>query len=221
VARNLQILDDNLGISANVKYEPLNASDKNRPKVAWKAPNGKTVSLKTVDAARQPIQTFKAYLDEDLSEFAKAQLTAFDPATGNDLCEFESTTVFDIVKYEPEVNYTDRYIVEKYYELFASDDGKKKDVDREIARNVNRQSMKKIYDHLVANNVVGKAEFVASSGHYRAGAGYIRAITFDGGKWSLELGAFKEEKVFKHLNEPKIEKVQIATKKAKPKNALL
>ncbi len=223
MAKKLTILDHNLGINANVKYDPLNMKGKDRQKIAFKAPSGERVTFTTVDVTRKPVQTFKAYLDEKGTEYSKMQLTAIDDATGDPLAEFESTTVFDIIKYEPEESYTDRYIVDKYYELAASDEGKKKDIDRKIACDLNRAQMKKLYDHLKQNHVVGKAEFVATTGHYRAGAGYIRAIEFDGGKWTLELGAFKEEKVFKHLNEPKIDlnAVRSEANKNKPVNKLL
>ena len=220
MARNLQLLDEQLGLTANVKYEPLNKGDKFKQKVAFKAPGDVPVKLTTVSEQRKPVQTFKAYLDDSGNEYAKAQLTAFDPDTKAELVEFESTTIFNIVKYEPLADYTDRYIVDKYYELFASDDGKKKDIDRTLAANINRTGMKKLYDYLITNKMVGKAEFITTSGNYRAGAGYIRAITFDGGKWSLEIGAFKEEKVFKHLNEPKID-IAIAKPKKQAKNALI
>lgn len=208
MAKNLQIVDENNNINASCKYEPLNMSEKDKPKVSFKTRIGGTpVYLKTVGSDRGPIQTFKAYLDDNGNEYQKTDLVAYDPDTNEELEVFDMTTIFSIVKYEPESNYTDRYVVDKYYELFPSDNSKKKDHERDIAINTNRIGMKKLYDHLVKEGVVAKAEFVATSGHYRAGAGYIRPITVDGGKWTLELGTFKEEKVFSHLNEPVIQAV--------------
>src|SRR3972149_9411031 len=127
MSRNLQIISNDLVIACNVKYEPLNAGESEKSKIAFRAPNGNLAKLSTVGSDRKPCQTWKAYIDPNGAEYSKYQLTAIDPDTGEDLGQFEATTVFDIIKFEPEANYTDKYIVDKYYELFASDDGKKKD----------------------------------------------------------------------------------------------
>lgn len=222
MAKNLQIVDENNNINATCKYEPLNMSEKDKPKVGFKTKIGNTpVSMKTVGPDRAPIQTFKAYLDDSGNEYQKEDLVAYDPESGEELVAFDMTTIFSIVKYEPEANYTDRYVVDKYYELFPSDNGKKKDHERDLAMSSNKVGMKKLYDYLVKEGVVAKAEFVATSGHYRAGAGYVRPITVDGGKWTLELGTFKEEKVFSHLNEPILQPVAQQQQTKKTANKLL
>ncbi|KKU23317.1 MAG: hypothetical protein UX36_C0006G0013 [Microgenomates group bacterium GW2011_GWC1_46_15] len=220
MSRNLQIIDPQLGISANVKYEPLNAGDKEKAKVIYKTDSGQIVTMTNVDDQNKPVTYRKAYLDPTGVEHPKEQLKAHDES-GDLLVQFEMTSVFEIIKYEPARNYVDRYIVDKYYEVYPSDDGKKKDADRKLASDLNRQQMKRLYDHLIENGLVAKAEFIASSGHYRAGAGYIRPITFDDGKWTLELGSFKEEKVFQHLHELHIAPVAVSVKANKPKNALI
>lgn len=220
MSRNLQILDQNLGISCNVKYDPLHSGEKDKAKITYKC-GEKEVKLCVVDQNRRPTVTFKAYLDQDGKEYAKQQLVAFNEA-GEALDPYEATTVFNIVKYEPSSYYTDRYIVEKYYEIAPSDDGKKKDIDRKIAADLNTVGMKKLYDYLTKTNTVAKAEFISTSGVYAPGAGYIRAITVDNGKWTLELGVFKQEKIFKHLQEPIINVTQIQQPVGKKKtNALI
>jgi len=221
MGRNLQILDSGLGISCNVKYEPLNMSDKDKPKVTFKSRDGKEVKLTTVGEARTPIATFKAYLDADGKEYAKADLIAYDPDTNEVIDSYESTSIFNILKYEPVTAYTNNYIVDKFYELSPSDDGKKKEIDRRLANDINLTGMKKLWDHLIESNAVAKAEFIATAG-YRPGAGYIRAIKINGSKWTLELGVFKEEKIFKHLQERDIKPVEIVAKPTKQRvNALI
>lgn len=221
MAKNLQLLDQNLKISCNVKYEPLHEGEKEKSKVVFKAASGKEVKLTTVGPDRKPIATSKAYLDEDGREYAKQELAAYDES-GEVLEPYEATTIFDIRKYEPASYYTDHYIVEKYYELFPSDDGKKKELDRKIASDLNRVGMKALYDYLVGNNAVAKAEFISTTGSYRPGAAYIRAITLDNGKWTLEMGVFKQEKIFKYLQEPVIVLAQPVQPVGKKKtNALI
>jgi hypothetical protein len=221
MSRNLQIVDSNLGISANIKYEPLSSGEKEKLKVFFKSTDGKEVKLTTVGEDRKPVSTFRAYLDDSGREYAKAELVAFDESTSEQLSPYEATTVFDIIKYEPLDFYTDRYVVEKYYELFPSDNGKKKEIDRKIAVDINLQGMKKLWDYLIENQVVAKAEFLATAG-YRPGAGYIRAIKINGSKWTLELGVFKEEKIYNHIQERDMQPVQVTATKANRKaNALL
>lgn len=221
MSRNLQILDSGLGISCNVKYEPLNMSDKEKPKVIFKSREGKEVKLITVGENRAPVGTFKAYLDADGKEYAKADLITYDPDTNEVIDSYESTTVFNILKYEPIGFYTDHYVVDKFYELSPSDDGKKKDIDRKLANDINLTGMKKLWDHLIENNVVAKAEFMATAG-YRPGAGYIRAIKINGTKWTMELGVFRQEKIFSHIQERNIKPVEMIAKPTKRRvNALV
>jgi hypothetical protein len=221
MARNLQLLDANLGISCNVKYEPLNMSDKDKPKVTFKSRDGKEVKLTTVGENRTPVTTFRAYLDADGKEYAKADLIAYAPDTNEVIDSYESTSIFNIKKYEPVTAYTDHYVVDKFYELSPSDDGKKKEIDRRLANDINLTGMKKLWDHLIETNTVAKAEFIATAG-YRPGAGYIRAIKINGTKWSLELGCFKEMKIFRHLQERSIKPVEMIAKPTKRRaNALV
>jgi hypothetical protein len=60
--------------------------------------------------------------------------------------------------------------------------------------------MKKLLDHLEANNLVARGEFCPSSKGFMASDGYLRAVRI-AGKWALELSVFKEEKLFEHLND--------------------
>jgi hypothetical protein len=76
----------------------------------------------------------------------------------------------------------------------------KKDIDREVAVRSNLSSMRKLWEYLRENKKVARGEFCPSSRGFVASDGYVRAVEF-GNKWGLEIGIFKEEKIFTHLNE--------------------
>ena len=95
-------------------------------------------------------------------------------------------------------NYTDSYVLSKYYELFPDEDGHKKDADKDQARRKNLVGMRALWEYLHTNAVVARGEFNVSSAGFLTTDGYIRSISF-GNKWDLEIGVFKEEKIFQHL----------------------
>lgn len=76
----------------------------------------------------------------------------------------------------------------------------KKDFDRKMCIRTNTREMRKLWEYLKQNNVVARGEFNASSRGFMASDGYIRSVEF-GNKWGLEIGIFKEQKVFQHLQE--------------------
>lgn len=55
--------------------------------------------------------------------------------------------------------YTDDYVIAKYYEIFPSDNGMKKDIDRDIAKKVNLSQMRRLWDYLNDNKLVARGEF--------------------------------------------------------------
>jgi hypothetical protein len=91
-------------------------------------------------------------------------------------------------------------VIASYYETYPDDNGMKKDFDRERAKSSNLSQMRKLWEHLDANQLVARGEFCTSSRGFVASDGYLRAVKF-GNKWGIEIGVFKEEKVFEHLNE--------------------
>jgi len=108
--------------------------------------------------------------------------------------------VFTIEGFQPVSNYTDSYVISAYYELFPHNNDMKKDIDKERSIITNLAGMKKLWDYLDQNKVVARGEMIVSSKGFLSSDGYIRAIKF-GNKWTLEVGIFKEEKVFEHLQE--------------------
>jgi len=207
MAYNLQIVDEPNGVSFHAKYQ--NMSNYERPEVEAKAPNGKVVKERTTFQGQvlSPGSTQRQWVDDDGTVYSKSELTFY--YEGEPVQENSMTKVFQIEQFQPVENYTDRYIIDKYYEIFPSDNGHKKDFDRDVARKQNLAQMYKLWEHLTTNDVVARGEFCTSSRGFVASDGYIRAISIEG-KWGLEIGVFKEEKIFEHLNEGKPQAVQAA-----------
>ncbi len=214
---NLQITDKKRSINFNSKYGNLASSKK--PNIIAKAPNGKEVYERNVfqgtvikkgDAQRK-------WVDENDTVYSKRELSFW--CEGEQVSENEQTKVFEIEGYQPEQNYTDTYIISTYYELVPSNNGMKKDRDRNIAISSNLRQMYELWKYLRDNKLVARGEFCPSSRGFIASDGYIRAIQINGNKWGLELGSFKEEKIFQHLNEgiPSEVKVPVVEKKKRLK----
>jgi hypothetical protein len=212
MAYNLQIVDEKQGISINAKYS--NMSNYKRPEIEAKEPNGKVVKERSTyqGTVLGPGSTQRQWVDDDGNVYAKSELTFF--YEGEPVEENTQTKVFHVEQYEPLPKYTDFYIIDKYYEVVPSNNGMKKDHDRDIAIRSNLSSMYKLWQYLTENDVVARGEFCTSSRGFVASDGYIRAISIEG-KWGLEIGVFKEEKIFEHLNEGQAAAVTGAKKRLK------
>ena len=198
MAYKLNIVDNTNSINVNVRYE--NLSKAKRPPVIAKAPNGKIVREKSIVNGKvlQEGEMQRNWVDDDGKIYGKSELSFW---YGEDQVQENSQTKsLQIEGYQPLANYTDQYVIATYYELYPDDNGMKKDIDREIARKSNLYQMRKLFDYLKENRVVGRGEFCTSSRGFVASDGYVRAVEF-GNKWGIEIGVFKEEKVFQHLNE--------------------
>lgn len=198
MAYKIQIVEDRLGLNFNSKYE--NLAKLVRPEVEAKAPDGSLVKEKSTYQGQILGQgaTQRQWVDDKGNIYAKGQLKFF--YQGQEVTENTQTKVFTIVGYQPIKNYTDTYVISAYYELFPHNNDMKKDFDKETARVTNLVGMKKLWEHLNHNGLVARGEFCPSSKGFVASDGYIRAVEF-GNKWGLELGVFKEEKIFEHLEE--------------------
>ena len=197
MAYKLQIAGPD-GANFNVKYEKLDKASK--PDVEAHAPDGSIVKERTVYNGQVlgPGSTQRMWCDDKGNKYNKQDLKFF--YEGEEVNEISQTKVFNIEGFQPLANYTDSYVIGKYYELFPSTNDMKKDFDKEKARIVNLQGMKKLFDHLLKNKLVARGEFSASSKGFVAGDAYIRPVQF-GNKWGLESGLFKEENIFEHLQE--------------------
>ena len=195
----LQISDKQNGLNFNIRYEKLDRAE--RPEVIAKAPNGAVVKERTIYQGQVllPGSTQKQWVDDQGNVYSKAELTFW--FADQQVNEIQQTKVFEVVGFQPLSNYTDNYIIDKYYEIYPDDNGLKKDFDKERARQANLFQMRKFWEYLDKNQVVARAEFNASSKGFMGSDGYVRAIKVNGSKWILELSIFSEEKIFQHLQE--------------------
>jgi hypothetical protein len=208
MAYKLKIVENAMGINFDCKYE--NLSKHVRPDVEAKAPDGSIVKEKTTFQGQVlgPGATNRQWVDDAGNIYQKGQLKFF--YEGQEVSENQQTKVFTITGYQSVKNYTDNYVIASYYETFPHDNDMKKDFDKEVARKTNLRGMKALWEHLRKTNQVARGEFCPSSKGFVASDGYLRAVEF-GNKWAIELGVFKEEKLFEHLNENVPIEVPIAT----------
>jgi len=208
----LQVIDAVNGINFNVRYDRMDKEDK--PKVIAKEPGGKEVSERTVYQGQVLGQgsTQRKWVDADGNEYPKGSLTFW--YEGEQVQPISQTKVFNITSFEPVQNYTDKYAISSYYELFPCDNGMKKDIDRSLAINTNLYGMRQLWEYLWNNAAIARGEFNVSSKGFMASDGYIRPIQIEG-KWGLEIGLFRMEKVFKHLQEKVPQAVQVPVNQPK------
>jgi len=194
----LQIVDNNQKVNVNVRYE--NLSKLERPEVVAKTPTGKIAKERSVVNGKvvQQGEMTRQWVDEDGNIYGKTELSFW--YNNEQVSENTQTKSLEITGYQPLANYTDNYVIATYYEISPDDNGMKKDFDRERAKSNNLFQMRKLWEYLDQNKVVARGEFCTSSRGFIASDGYIRAVSF-GNKWGLEIGVFKEEKIFEHLNE--------------------
>ena len=196
MAYNLQIVSDE--VSFNCKYQ--NLAKYKKPEIVATAPNGKIVKERTTYNGKVlgAGSTQRQWTDDDEVVYSKTELEF--TYEGDPVEENSQTKVLQIDGYQDLVNYTDNYVIDKYYEVYPSNNNMKKDIDRQVAERTNLSHMYKLWEKLTKEQKVARGEFCTSSRGFMASDGYIRAISIEG-KWGLEIGVFKEEKIFEHLNE--------------------
>ena len=180
----LQINDSKTGVNFNVRYENLAKQDK--PEVVAKNNAGDVCKERTTyqGAVLPPGSTQRQWTDDKGNVYQKSDLTFW--YKDEQVQENTQTKVFTVEGFQDVKSYTDSYVISAYYELFPHDNDMKKDFDREKARIVNLQGMKKLWEYLDHNNLVARGEFCVSSKGFVASDGYIRPIKF-GNKWNLEI----------------------------------
>lgn len=125
---------------------------------------------------------------------------------------FGRTEVLNIKKFEPLEYYTDRYIIDAYYQLMPSSGKSKKDYDKAMCKRANTLGLKKLWDKLYTEQVVGKAEFNMRDSKLPNYA-FVRAVKINGTKWTLEIGRYKQQKLYSWVEEDsfKTTDVKVAT----------
>ena len=196
----IQIVDQKSGVTFNARYERLDKTADAKVTTVAKAQDGSVVK-ETTFYGTQPLpagSTQRKWVDDKGKEYAKSELTFY--LDDEPVKEVEQTKVLTIDGYQKESLYTDKYAICAYYEVFPDDNGMKKDLDKQVAINANLRGIRKLWEFLSAQKVVARGLFCPTSRGFVESDGYIRAIEIEG-KWGLEIGQFKQEKVFQHLNE--------------------
>ena len=185
------------GLNTNVRYEKMDRDE--APKIEHRV-GDIVVNFRSVhdDVVLLEGMIKKLWVDDQGVVYGKEQVHHF--YEGQEVNPKDQTAIFEIVGYQPVGNYTDSYVISKFYELFPDEDGHKKDADKDQARRKNLVGMRALWEYLHTNAVVARGEFNVSSAGFLTTDGYIRSISF-GNKWDLEIGVFKEEKIFQHLQE--------------------
>lgn len=220
MAYSLKVVDPSTGVQFDTKRENM-AGKTEFVEPQGYSPEGKPVQRKQLDLSTGlPIQyTFK-YVDEEGNAWEKGEITW---KLGEDIVSpIEMTSVFEIKTYRPVDEYVNRFVVDKFYELYADDGAsskkKRSDADKDRTRISNLSGMRKLWDKLIAENMVAGGHFNPASGSFKPGMAFIRAVKVNGCKWGLELGVFKEEKIFSYLQEgvphavPSAQRPQMQTK---------
>lgn len=211
----LNVVCRELNVNFNCRYENMARSKK--PEIVAKNKEMKQVREHTVyqGTVLKQGDTNRMWCDEEGNTYDKSELTFW--LEDEEVFENEQSKVFDINEFEPLSNYTDRYVIDKFYELTPSNNDTKSDYDRKIAIATNLSNMRRLWEYLSEEKIVGRAEFIVSSRGFVASDGYIRAVEFDD-KWGLEIGVFKERKVFEFLQTQKsFETTSAPTQKKKVK----
>jgi len=205
MAYGMQILWDDE--SVDVKYERLRGDNR---KV-----NGQEIQMdnygspKTVKRTAQGLEVVgkmtKHKYDSDGNQLADDVETIeyFVTVEGQEIPTtnaFGRTQCMQIKSFEPLEYYTDRYIIDAYYQLIPGQGKSRKDFDKAMTKRANTMKLKKLWDKLYSTNTVAKAEFNMRDGKLPNYA-FIRAVKINGTKWTLEIGRYKQQKLFSWVEE--------------------
>lgn len=173
------------------------------PKIYYRDSKGNPLSFCRVLEGKPIPSTSNGYVNEATGELTQDKLPyyktideEFIPAIKN-----QKTDVFEVTKWEDVSCYTNKYIIEKYYQVKPASGKSKQDYQRIACINANTQGMKQVYDYMMANSVVGKGILNITSSGFLPSIGYLRAIKINGTKWSMEIGVFKQQKSFTFVEE--------------------
>ena len=158
----------------------------------------------TFDENPDGTKTPKAKADMEVS-FYETEDGEFIQGTKN-----HKTEVFEVVKWEPVKNFTDKYIIAGYYGLIPSQGKSKNDHQRGLNIKANERGMKNLCDYMLQHGVVGRGTLNITSAGFLPTIAYIRPVQIDDmGAWALEVGTFKQQKRFPWVGTAKVEEVVI------------
>jgi hypothetical protein len=196
-----------------VNGKPICMKTDGSPEIVRKAPNGKMVEF----ARRAPdgsilTETMNCYVDDTGTAYAPNEVLNYYKTEDGDLIEAtknEKTEVFEVSKFEPLENYLDKYQMDTYHQVKPGTGESKKDFAKKLAIQANTVGMKKLWDKLNSENLVGRGTLNLTSNGWLPSVGYIRAIKVNGSKWTLELAVFKQPKMFTWVEELEFKPTQI------------
>ena len=120
----------------------------------------------------------------------------------------EKTEVFEISKFEPLKNYTDKYIHDNFYQPKPAQGKSKSDAQRNMTIKANAGQMKKLYEYMKTEGVVGRGVLNPTSSGYLPTIAYIRAVDINtNGDWTLEVATFKQQKRFTWIGDAEMTKI--------------
>lgn len=175
------------------------------PVIIRKTNTGKKCEFTRVDTNGTLIgEVSNAYLDEDGQIHQEGGLMKYYVAEDGEEMEAtknEKTEVFQISKYEPLEAYLDKYQMDSYHQIKPGQGESKKDYARKLAIQANTVEMKKLWDRLDREQVVGRGILNLTSNGWLPSVAYVRAVKVNGTKWTLEVAVFKQAKRFTWIEE--------------------
>jgi hypothetical protein len=187
------------GNGRTVGGKPIKMKRDGAPVIVRQA-NGKKVEFCRVDEDGNVHKKLSNAYTDGTDVFTEAETEKFYETEDEQLIpavKNEKTEVFEITKYEPVENYLDKYQMDSYHQVKPSPGSSKSKFAKTKAINANTLGMKKLWDKLNKEGVVGRAALNLTSNGYLPGVAYIRAVKVDGGsKWTLEIAIFKQPKEF-------------------------
>ena len=217
---NIKIVDRNAGISFDAVRENLVGNGEKKSEPIPFAPDGRPVAKMGIDPQslkplpKAPTKLMKWVAEDGGPGNIYEESEIVWKLSGKEIEKIKMTKSFSVIAYRPLSHFTDRFIIEKYYEVIPSNDAGENASEREQneVEASNLMGMYKLWKKLTEEKVVAGGHFNASSNTRTPGMAFIRAVTIPQGNhfyWALEMGVFKEEKIFQHLHEgePKVEVV--------------
>ena len=202
-----------------VNGKPICMKTDGSPEIVRKSPAGKVVEF----ARRAPngdilTETMNCYVDDEGNAFSPAEVLNYYKTEDGELIEAtknDKTDVFEITKFEPLENYLDKYQMDSYHQVKPGQGESKKDFAKRQSIQANTVEMKKLWEKLHSENLVGRGILNLTSNGWLPSVGYIRAIKVNGSKWTLEMAVFKQPKMFTWIEELEFKPTKIEQPKAK------
>ncbi len=160
--------------------------------------NGKPARMVRLDKSTGQVfgECSNMYMTEDGELAETSDVDCFYQA-GEELIPAQHNVVTGelvITSFMPEGEYIDDYVIDKYYQVVPYNGKSKNNKTKEAVRDSNIASMKRLWDKLALEGVVGKGQVSLSSAGWLPSVAFIRAIRKE--YWTLEIGIARQRKQF-------------------------